>query len=521
MADGGIIETLKILIQADDKGLESGVTNAVKKASFSLKSAISSFIMPVFGALMSGQFIKQTYEEVINLDHLSTSLGVNVERLQMWQGAAKDAGSSAEAVGVMWQRMNAMITDFSVNGTGTLKELAEKGVVPALTTIDGKVKDTDTYLLELADTLHNMDAQAASGIGRKLGIRDFNLMNFLQQGSGEINQQLKHIKDLGVYTMRDVEIARDFDVALNDVTRVMKMSLVPIFRIVTPLISKLGNGLVELRKHWMVLLPVIGLIASNVMGSMIPAFADLYRIIKPLLNLKMAGALAALVLLGLALEDIYVWIQGGESVIGEYLGTWEEFKPKIQPAIDAVDTLIQTAKELAPTFNNFFEEAKPLFFDLLGVIIRFSADVAQVFLSTVGYALEGFVIPLLKAFKAFQEEGIGGLLNALAELPEKMLSSLAKAAKVVYDIFIEPVSRWFSELSSKILNFFSLDFSGKIAKMSVRGGGGSFDNSNHSTDISNKVDIHVDSKQDAVDISRGLMSRPLLPSLDTAYGGTP
>jgi hypothetical protein len=154
------------------------------------------------------------------------------------------------------------------------------------------------------------------------------------------------------------------------------------------------------------------------------------------------------------------------------------------------------------------------------VIIRFSADVAQVFLSTVGYALEGFVIPLLKAFKAFQEEGIGGLLNALAELPEKMLSSLAKAAKVVYDIFIEPVSRWFSELSSKILNFFSLDFSGKIAKMSVRGGGGSFDNSNHSTNISNKVDIHVDSKQDAVDISRGIMSNPV-PSFNPAYGGTP
>jgi hypothetical protein len=71
------------------------------------------------------------------------------------------------------------------------------------------------------------------------------------------------------------------------------------------------------------------------------------------------------------------------------------------------------------------------------------------------------------------------------------------------------------------LTFFSLDFSGKIAKMSVRGGGGTFDNSSHSTDINNKVDIHVDSKQDAVDISRGIMSKPLLPSLDTAYGGTP
>ena len=77
MADG-IIEKLIISIGVDSKGVEQGATNAVKKASSALKSAIGTFIAPVMGALLSGQFIKNTYQEIINLDHLSTSLGVQI-----------------------------------------------------------------------------------------------------------------------------------------------------------------------------------------------------------------------------------------------------------------------------------------------------------------------------------------------------------------------------------------------------------------------------------------------------------
>lgn len=520
MADGGIIETLKILIQADDKGLESGVTNAVKKASFSLKNAIGTFVMPVLGALMSGQFIKQTYEEVINLDHLSTSLGVSVERLQVWQGAAKDAGSSAEAVGAMWQRMNAMITDFAVNGTGTLKELAEKGVVPALTTIDGKVKDTDTYLLELSDTLHNMDAQAASGIGRKLGIRDFNLMNFLQQGSGEINQQLKHIKDLGVYTQRDVEIARDFDVALNDVTRVMKMSLVPIFRLVTPLISKLGMALVQLRQHWMVFTPVIALIAGMIMKTLIPSFKALWIDgLKPLLMnpamWKLAAIAAALALLGLALEDIYVWINGGQSVVGRYLGSWEEFKPAIQPAIDIINQFIEEVKGLLPAFKLTFSEISPILYDVLGAIIKFSAATTKVFLALVSAILEGFILPVIDMFKKFRDGDIQGLIDAFLELPGKIIGALGMAKDAVYNTFIAPVAGWFTDLSAKVRNF-----NADASSLSVRsGGGGSFDNSQHSTSVVQNNTFN--GVKDGQDGANRLMGNNPVSSYNAAYGGTP
>lgn len=343
----GIIEQLKIVIGVDSSAVESGVQNAAKKAAFSLKNALNSFIAPVMGALMSGQFIKQTYEEIMQIDHLSTALGVNVERLQMWQGAAKDAGSSGEALGAIWQRMNSMMTQAALDGKGTLADLAEKGVVPALKTIDGKVKDTDTYLLELSDTLKNMDAQTASGIGRQLGIRDHNLLNFFMQGSGEINAQLRHIKELGVYTKQDVLIAREFDNALNDVTRVLKMSLVPVFRIITPLLSAMGRGVVYLSKHWRAFIPVITLVAGLIAKSLIPSIVALGKALFGFVmaNPYVAALIALFVALGLVIEDVLVWMEGGESVIGDFLGSFDEFSAK---AIDAFNT----AKTAA---SNFFK----------------------------------------------------------------------------------------------------------------------------------------------------------------------
>ena len=472
MADG-IIEKLIISIGVDSKGVEQGATNAVKKASSALKSAIGTFIAPVMGALLSGQFIKNTYQEIINLDHLSTSLGVNVERLQMWQGAAKDAGSSAEAVGALWQRMNAMITEASVNGSGRLHDLAEKGIVPALKTVDGKVKDTDTYLLELSDTLHKMDAQAASGFGRQLGIRDYNLMNFLQQGSGAINQQLKHIKDLGVYTQRDVEIAREFDVALNDVTRVMKMSLVPIFRLVTPLISKLGMALVQLRQHWMVFGPVIALIAGMIMKTLIPSFKALWVDgLKPLLMnpamWKLAAIAAALVLLGLALEDIYVWINGGQSVVGRYLGSWEEFKPKIQPAIDVFNALVTQCKEVW--------------------------------------------------------RAMGELVDIIRDLPENASVAFGQTKDAIYREFVQPVTEWFNELLSTIQNFFnfvgnignSIKSIGTNAKnLLSRGSVGNTDNSQHSTSVVQNNTFN--GVKDGQDGANRLMGNNPVPAYNGSY----
>ncbi len=51
---------------------------------------------------------------------------------------------------------------------------------------------------------------------------------------------------------------------------------------------------------------------------------------------KAALIAAGIALIALAIEDIYYWITDGESVLGDWLGTWEEFKNKVMSWIASI-----------------------------------------------------------------------------------------------------------------------------------------------------------------------------------------
>lgn len=67
---------------------------------------------------------------------------------------------------------------------------------------------------------------------------------------------------------------------------------------------------------------------------------------------------AAVALIALALEDLYTWITGGESVIGDFLGSFDEFKQKnqwVQGFIDSFQLLSREVIRLKDTFVQAFE----------------------------------------------------------------------------------------------------------------------------------------------------------------------
>lgn len=64
---------------------------------------------------------------------------------------------------------------------------------------------------------------------------------------------------------------------------------------------------------------------------------------------------AAILLIALALEDIYYWITGGESVLGDWLGTWEDFKVKVVKWMGEVsDGIIGGVKRAAQFWKDVF-----------------------------------------------------------------------------------------------------------------------------------------------------------------------
>lgn len=102
--------------------------------------------------------------------------------------------------------------------------------------------------------------------------------------------------------------------------------------------------------------------------------------------------------MALALEDVYTWITGGESVIGDWLGTWEEFRAKNAQYID-------------PLINGFSRLVAAIQTDVIPTIALIWNAVVQ-----LSSAIKSVVVPLVQwIIKELDELTAGGsvILNVL------------------------------------------------------------------------------------------------------------
>lgn len=95
---------------------------------------------------------------------------------------------------------------------------------------------------------------------------------------------------------------------------------------------------------------VMGLVFGYKAIAMIVAFG-----VKGWIALLPYLAIAAAVLLvAAALEDLYVWIQGGDSIIGKWLGTWQEWRDGVLGFIDDVVSAVKAAWKMVTDFSASF-----------------------------------------------------------------------------------------------------------------------------------------------------------------------
>ena len=231
-------------------------------------------------------------------------------------------------------------------------------------------------------------------------------------------------------------------------------------------------AVVYARQHWRAFLPALIAISTIIVAKMIPSIKLLSKeLLKPLMNpafLKLAVIVGLFVALGLAIEDILVWMDGGESVIGEFLGPWEEFKPKVQPAIDVFNALVTQCKEVW--------------------------------------------------------RAMGELVDIIRDLPDNASVAFGQTKDAIYREFVQPVTEWFNELLSTIRNFF--DFVGNIGNsiknigtnaknLLSRGSVGNADNSQHSTSVVQNNTFN--GVKDGQDGANRLMGNNPVPAYNGSY----
>lgn len=251
------------------------------------------------------------------LDRTAESLGLSVERLQMWQGAAQAAGGEAEEIADRFRDLNDYIVDATKFDSGPLKEIAaELGI--GLTDAAGKARSAEEVMLDLAAAFERVGEQEAVGYGMQLSF-DPATIGLLQQGRGELETLLNRQRELGILTRRDTEAAtaarQAFVDAIKAVTYIVGSTLTPVLEIVAEKLSALARWAVE-HQDFLRIMFVVAAVAIT--GILLPALYSMaaagLAAIAPFLPL-----IALVTALGLALDDLNAFIEGGNSAFGELL----------------------------------------------------------------------------------------------------------------------------------------------------------------------------------------------------------
>ena len=351
---GSILETFYILFEAKTEkvheGAEAGERAAkdlerqVKQTDLAtdrLGAGFMSMTTAALGAIAAiasvgaiARNVMDTAQQVDDLEEFSEAIGANIEDVDAWGAAAEKAGGSHEAFRDSLQTLSASLAQVDTTGKSRiLPFLKELGI--EMTDAAGNVRPIMELLPEIAQSFEGMSKQQALGIGKKLGL-DVGTIMLLQRGRVAVEDLVRAQKELGSITEEDKEKASALDDAMLDLTRASRGLWLDIGSIALPVASALSEGLQWLidvvRENKTFLLSLAGVVMAAYVPAMALAAATTLMATWPML-LAIATVAAVGAALALLVDDIYNFVTGGDSLIGQFLD-WLDPIEKVKSAIN-------------------------------------------------------------------------------------------------------------------------------------------------------------------------------------------
>lgn len=439
-----VVDALLITLGLDTRGVDKGMDAARGKITGGVKGIVSAMAAPVmtaFAGLSAGAAISAYTSTATQLDRLSQSLGMSMEDLQGWQYAAESAGAEAEEVGNFFRDMNDYIVDATTFDSGPLKDIAkELGI--SLKDARGNARDTMDVVLDLSDAFQKVGSQKAVAFGMQLSL-DPGMIQLLQKGRAEIEGLIKPQKELGVYTKEDAEIASKAQFAFMSLGRSMRSAAMPVARLLVPVMTRATEGISRavafLRRHEPFVKAVFAGLAAVITARLIPASVKLAAVwLANPLTWIIGGIAAAIVAIGLAIDDLIAYMDGGKSVFADF---WAIF-----------GTGPEIAEALGSAWENLKAIGSALFEALTGGAKLFFQNFSGVFsgLAQIVTGVLQIIKGLFTADFASIAEGIGNVFTGVGETILGIFSGIVTSVSNAFWGVVNAVGQWFTDMLASI-----------------------------------------------------------------------
>lgn len=359
---------------------------------------------------------------------MSQKVGVSVEALQELSFAAKLADVSQEQLQVGLTQLSRKALDAGRGNQEATRSFSELGV--SLRDSNGRVKNTDTLLLELSDKFSKIpDGVRKTGLAMELfGRSGAELIPFFNQGSAGIAKLRQEARDLGV--VLDTETAKASEEFNDNLTRLFS-ALTGVRNIIgASLIPVINDIVVELKKF---ILANRELITQN-LGQFVQTLSFLFQ--------NMLKILSELLRIVNNLSQLFGGLNNAIRIATIAISAFLAVKMAY-----GIGQMVLSLGQLTFAFATMGRAALLAQIQLLAIPLAIFAVIAAIAL-----LVEDFLV-----FQAGGDSVIGLAIKSFGTFFETIKSGAAVVMEVISAILspIKAVNAYLGETSSKISSIFT------------------------------------------------------------------
>lgn len=311
--EGGLRKTEK-QSAATNKSLTSlvgGIGKVIKGVA-----GLAAVIAAGTGLLKLADEARQANDE---LNFLSKNLGMSSRDVKAWQGAAAAMGGSASGMANDMKALNSTMNDFTMTGESSMLPMFNALGV-SMVDAQGKVRDTDKVMLDLADSMSKMNREQAVLMGQKMGF-DEGTINTLLQGRDAMKEMVDYHKQMYSSSKEELEASRQLSENQAKLSAHWESMKLMMGNAIIPLLVKLSDIALRffefLQKHQKTVKNVfegmgilLGMLVIPILGKALVALLAFIAPFAPFILVVSALSAAFLLLY----DDYKTWAEGGKSL---------------------------------------------------------------------------------------------------------------------------------------------------------------------------------------------------------------